>query len=156
MWKKNLSNNNYNPPGIEQENEILPYNQMVYAQKRMRCILFTWILREKREPAVQLILPSRKTKKNEMWDKYLDLARELRKLWNMRLMMIIINIGVLGMAPKDTEKGTGRVRNWRTNRDHLNYSIVKISQNTEKSPGNRKGLAVTQWKTIRCAKFPKE
>ena len=31
-------------------------------------------------------------------------------------------------------KKAGRVGNWRTNRDHPNYTIIKISQNTEKSP----------------------
>ena len=29
-------------------------------------------------------------------------------------------------------------------RDNLNYSIIKISQNTEKSPGDLMRLAVTQ------------
>ena len=31
-------------------------------------------------------------------------------------------------------KVTGRLRNQMKNRDHPNYSIIKISQNTEKSP----------------------
>ena len=41
-------------------------------------------------------------------------------------------------------KRAGRIRNRRRNRDHLNYSIVKIGQNTEKSPGDLRKLAVTQ------------
>ena len=41
-------------------------------------------------------------------------------------------------------KEDGRVGNWRTSRDHLNYSIVKIGQNTEKSPGDLRRLVVTQ------------
>ena len=32
--------------------------------------------------------------------------------------------------------GTGGLRNKRTSEDHLNYSIVEISQNTKKSPGD--------------------
>ena len=32
--------------------------------------------------------------------------------------------------------GTGGLGNKRTNRDHPNYSIVKINQNPEKSPGD--------------------
>ena len=34
------------------------------------------------------------------------------------------------------DKGTRRHRNQRTGRDHPDYSIVKIGQNTEKSPGD--------------------
>ena len=41
-----------------------------------------------------------KMKENEKRDKYLDLAWELKKLWNMKVMMIPIIIGVLGMVPK--------------------------------------------------------
>ena len=39
-------------------------------------------------------------------------------------------------------KGAGRFRNRSTN--HLNYSIVKIGQNTEESPGDLRRLYVTQ------------
>ena len=39
--------------------------------------------------------------------------------------------------------GSGRVVNWRRVRHHSNYSIVEIYQNTEKSPGDLKRLAVT-------------
>ena len=41
-------------------------------------------------------------------------------------------------------KGTGRLESWRTSGDHPNYSIIENDQNTEKSPGNMKRLAVTQ------------
>ena len=40
--------------------------------------------------------------------------------------------------------GTGGERKKRTSGDHLNFSIVKIGQNTEKSPGNMRGLTVIQ------------
>ena len=40
-------------------------------------------------------------------------------------------------------KWTGRLEN-KTNRDHPNYSIVKISLTIEESPGNLRRLAVTQ------------
>ena len=33
-------------------------------------------------------------------------------------------------------KGNGRLKNQRTSGDHPVYSITKINQNTEKSPGN--------------------
>ena len=44
---------------------------------------------------------------------------------------------------KRLSKGTGRFRNHRTNRDHPNNSI-KNGQNTEKSPGDLRRLAITQ------------
>ena len=41
-------------------------------------------------------------------------------------------------------KGTGRLRNPKTSRDPSDYSITKIGQNTELSPGDLKRLNVTQ------------
>ena len=46
--------------------------------------------------------------------------------------------------PQNLGKGAGTVGNQRTNRDHPNYSIVKIGQNTEKDPQHLKRLFVTQ------------
>ena len=49
---------------------------------------------------------------------------------------------------------TGGLGNKRTSGDHPNYSIIKIGQNTEKSPGDLRRLAVTQtpmknrWQTL--------
>ena len=40
---------------------------------------------------------------SEKSDKYLDLAREIRKLWNMRL--IRIPIGVFRTIPRNFERG---------------------------------------------------
>ena len=40
-------------------------------------------------------------------------------------------------------KGTGRIRNKNTSGYHLNYNILKICQNTEKSPGELRRIAVT-------------
>ena len=39
---------------------------------------------------------------------------------------------------------TGRLGNLRTIENHPYYSIVEIGQNTEKSPGDLRKLAVTQ------------
>ena len=38
--------------------------------------------------------------------------------------------------PQRLDKGTIRLRNQRTSEDHSDYSIIKIGQNTEKSPGD--------------------
>ena len=47
-------------------------------------------------------------------------------------------------VPQRLAKRAGRVGNWRTNRDHPNYSTIEVSQNTEKSPGYLRRLAVSQ------------
>ena len=46
--------------------------------------------------------------------------------------------------PQWIGKGTGRYDNKSTIGDHPNYSVVKIDQNTEKSPGDLRRLGVTQ------------
>ena len=42
------------------------------------------------------------------------------------------------------EETTQKLPNKRTSEDHPNYTIVKIGQNTEKSPGDLRRLAVAQ------------
>ena len=46
--------------------------------------------------------------------------------------------------PKLIGTDTGRLENKRTSRDHNDNSIIKIGQNTEKSPGDLRRLAITQ------------
>ena len=46
-----------------------------------------------------------KIKESEKRGKYLDLVRELRKLGNMGVTLILIVIGALWTVPKDLEKG---------------------------------------------------
>ena len=62
----------------------------------------------------------------------------------MKLTGMPIVIRALVTIPKGLVKGTRRLRNQRTIRDLPDYSIIKISQNTEKSPGDLKRLAVSQ------------
>ena len=38
-------------------------------------------------------------------DKYLDIAKELKRLWNLKVTVIPIVIGVLGMIPQDLVRG---------------------------------------------------
>ena len=59
-------------------------------------------------------------------------------------MVIPILIGALSIVTKGFVKITGRIGNKNMSGDHLNDSIVKISQNTEKSPGDLRRLAVAQ------------
>ena len=78
---------------------------------------------------------------SEKEDKYLGLAWELKKLWNMKVTFIQIVIGALGTVSKGLIKG---LRNKRTSGDHPNYYIIEIGQSTEKNPGDLRKLAVTQ------------
>ena len=83
-------------------------------------------------------------KECEKKDKYLDLAREIKKLWNMQVTVKPIVIGAFGTEIKRLLKGTGGLGSWRTCGDHPNYSIIENGRNTEKSPGDLRRLAVTR------------
>ena len=62
----------------------------------------------------------------------------------MKVTIIPIVIGTFGTVTKGLCKETGRLGNKRTSGDHTNYYIIEIGQNTEKSPGDSRRLAVTQ------------
>ena len=68
---------------------------------------------------------------------YLNLARELKKLWNIKVTIIPIVIGAFGTVTK----GLG---SWWMSGDYPNDSIIENSQNTEKSLGDLRRLVVTQ------------
>ena len=57
--------------------------------------------------------------------------------------MIPIVIVAPGTVPKGLENRIGRDENRSTNRDDLDYRIVKIGQKTEKNPRDLKRLGVT-------------
>ena len=63
-----------------------------------------------------------KLKESEKKDKYLNLARELKKLWKMKVAIIPIGIGVFYIVTKGILKG------------------LENGHNTEKSPGNLRRL----------------
>ena len=100
-----------------------------------------------------------KLKECKKKDKYLDLLRELKKLWNMKITIIPIVIGALGTVTKRSVRGVEGLEITRRV-ETSNYSIVEINQNTEKSPGDLRKLAGTQtpvenhqltlmWKTLK-------
>ena len=82
-------------------------------------------------------------KESKKKDKYLYLARELKKLWNMKVTIVPIVIGVLGTITEGLLKGLEDLEVWRTGRDYPNDSIAKNGQNPETSPGDLRRLAVT-------------
>ena len=55
-----------------------------------------------------------KLKESEKKDKYLDLAWELKELWNMKVIVIPIVIGVLGTVTKGLIQGLENleIREW--------------------------------------------
>ena len=83
-------------------------------------------------------------KESENKDKYLDLARELKKLGNMKVTIVPIVIGALGTITKGLLKKPGKLGIRRTGRDYPNDSIAKNGQNPGTSHGDLRRLAVTQ------------
>ena len=83
-----------------------------------------------------------KIKENEKRDKYLDLAKEMRKLCNMKMTVILIEIGDLGIIPKRLERGLEESEIGR--RIKIIQTTVKIDQNTDKSFRDLKTLATLQ------------
>ena len=81
-----------------------------------------------------------KLKENEKRDKYLDLARERKNLLNIRVTVISIVIGTVSTVTKGLIQGMEDLETrgkWRP-------TIVEIGQNTKKSSGDLRRLAVTQ------------
>ena len=73
-----------------------------------------------------------KLKESEKKDKYLALAWELKKLWNMKVTIITIVIGTLGTITKGLIKGLedleirGRVKTIQTTTLLISARILKI------------------------------
>ena len=87
--------------------------------------------------------PKVKFKKSEKGDEYLDLARELKiETMEHEGDSDTICNWCAWYSHQRIGKGTGRLGDKRTRGDHPNYSIIKISQNTERSPGYLRRLSV--------------
>ena len=69
-----------------------------------------------------------KLKEGEMKDKYLDFARELKKLWNMKVTVTPIVIGALTMVTKGLVQGLEDLK--IRGHTHPKSSIIKTGQNT--------------------------
>ena len=92
--------------------------------------------------------PRVKLKESEKKDKYLDLVRELNKTVEHEINLFTNCNWCSWYSHQRIDTGTGGLGNKRSSGDYLNYSIIKIYQNTEKSPGDLRRLAVTQRKII--------
>ena len=83
-----------------------------------------------------------KIKDNDMIDKDLDLASELKNVWTITATVISIVVVFLWNSPQVTGKRTREARDQRKNQDHPDHSTVEISKNTETSTGDQMRFAV--------------
>ena len=101
-----------------------------------------------------------KLKENKKKDKYLDLVWELKKTVEYECDDDTNCNQCSWYSHQRFGTVTWGIGNKRTSGDHSNYSLIKIDQNTEKSPGDLRGLAITQtpvrnhqltlvWKTLK-------
>ena len=85
-----------------------------------------------------------KLKGNEKRDKYHDLARESKKTLEHEIDSDTDCNWSTRYGHQSIGTGSWWLGNNRTSGDHPNYSIVEIDQNSKKSPGDLRRLAVTQ------------
>ena len=85
-----------------------------------------------------------KLKENEKKDKYFNLARKLEKTGKYESDNYTNCNWRSWYSHQRLIKGTGGFGNKRMSGDHLKYYIIENGQNTEKSPGDLRRLAVTQ------------
>ena len=62
----------------------------------------------------------------------------------MKVTIIPIGIGAFGTVTKGLLKGPANLEVGAPSREHPNNSIIENGQNTKKSPGDLRRLAVTQ------------
>ena len=86
---------------------------------------------------------SKKIKENEKRDNT-KILLENKKTWELKGNNDTNCKWCAQNNPQMICKGTGRLENKRTSWEHLHYSIINISQNTERSPGDLRRFAVTQ------------
>ena len=85
-----------------------------------------------------------KLKEDKKKDKYLDIAKELKKTVKPECDDDTNCNWCSWYSHQRIGKRTGGPGNKRTSEDHPNVSIIKISQTTKKNPGDLRRLAVTQ------------
>ena len=91
-----------------------------------------------------------KLKECEKKDKYLDLARELKKLWNMKVLIVPIGIGAFGTITKGLLKGLKdlEVGGWvETIQMTELLRMARIRRNVLETWGDLLSLKL-QWETI--------
>ena len=132
LWHTNGS------PNLDQKNR--PYNNQQQKKKKI-CKIVDFAV-----PADHRI----KLKECEKRDKYLDLAREMKKLWNVKVTIIPIVIGAFGTVNKGILKGLedlevgGRVETIQTT---ALLKTARIRRRVLETSGGLLSLNL-RWKTI--------
>ena len=149
-----IGKNTYKSPG---DSRKIAVTQISVKEHQFRLVLKThkeWATAKKRickivdfavpaDPRVNL-------KENEKKDKYHDLARELKKLWNMKVTIVPIALGALGTITKGLLKGLedlevgGRVETIQTT---ALLRMARILRRVLETWGDLLSLKL-QWKTI--------
>ena len=84
-----------------------------------------------------------KLKESEKKDKYLDLARKLKKIMKHEGGNYTNRDWCFWYSHQRVIKATGGLEGKRTSGDHTHNSIIENGKNTEKRPGDFKRLAIT-------------
>ena len=87
---------------------------------------------------------------SEKKDKYFDLARELKKMWNMKVTIVPIVIGAFGTIAKVLLKGLEDLEvGWRVETIQMTALMrtVKILRRVQENWGDLLSLKL-QWETI--------
>ena len=90
-----------------------------------------------------LYLSRRGKKESEKKNKYLYIARELKKTMEHEVDGDTSCVWCTWNDSQRIGKGTGELENKKTKGDYLDDKIIEIDLNTEKSPGDSRRLAVT-------------
>ena len=117
-----------------------PYNKQQQKKRTCRIVDFS-------VPADQKV----KLKETEKKDNFLDLVRVFQKAVVQESDDYTNCNWYTWYNHRRIGKGTGGLGNNRVSGDHPEYCSIEIGQNTEKSPGDLRKLAVTKtpvWKTL--------
>ena len=87
-------------------------------------------------------------KECEKRDKYLDLARELKKLWNMKVTIIPIVIGAFGMVTKGLLKGLENLEVGGREETIRTTALLKTARILRRVLETCGDLISLNWKTI--------
>ena len=77
-----------------------------------------------------------KTKENEKKDKYFDLAKELRKLWNIKVTVLPVIIWVLESVCKILVRGLEQLEIRRRSETIQTATLLKSARISRKSSGD--------------------
>ena len=102
---------------------------------------------------INILIPARRpdfiiiNKEREKKEKYLDLTRELKKLWNLKVTIVPIVIGAFGTITKGLLKGPGDLEVGGRVETIQTTALLRILRRVLETWGDLLSLKL-QWKTI--------